>query len=451
MHTLSDLKSGRLAGATRVKIAERITEFPRELFDLADTLEYLDLSGNRMSALPDEFGRFKKLRVLFLSNNEFRCFPAALAQCPELSMVGFKANRISEIPECSLPARIRWLILTDNKIEKLPSSIGSNVQLQKVMLAGNCLRTLPEAMANCVNIELLRISANQIEALPEWLVKLPKLGWLAFAGNPCSQGGEIEHALEEIHWDELQLSCRLGEGASGVISQARWSGRGDVALKEFKGSVTSDGLPADEMAAAIAAGQHKSLVELLGKLVGHPEQKSGLLLALIDKDFKNLAGPPSLESCIRDIYDAERRFTLQEVLNVVDGVASAAMHLHERRIMHGDLYAHNILINRAADCLLGDFGAATLYNNMNAEMAAALERLEVRAFGCLLEELLVRLDTKDQRDGDVVVAQLAALQQECMAERMEQRPGFAGVLAVIVSLLKSYMDREVSSVRGSVK
>ena len=431
MHTLSDLKSGRLAGSTRVKIAAGITDFPRELFELAESLESLDLSGNRLSCLPDDFYRFKKLRILFLSDNDFQRFPTVLAQCPELSMVGFKANRITDVPEDALPAKIRWLILTDNRIEKLPSSIGGNVQLQKVMLAGNRLRALPKEMASCVNIELLRISANQIEVLPAWVVKLPKLSWLAFAGNPCSQSGEIEHTLEEIHWDELQLSCRLGEGASGVISQARWSGRGDVAMKEFKGSVTSDGLPADEMAAAIAAGQHKNLVELLGKLVGHPEQKSGLLLALIDKDFKNLAGPPSLESCTRDIYAAERRFSLKALLNIVDGIASAAMHLHERGIMHGDLYGHNILINSAADCLMGDFGAATLYNHLSDETTATLERLEVRAFGCLLEELLVRLDAKDLQDYSGVVAQLNRLQQACMEEQVEQRPGFAEVLAVI--------------------
>jgi hypothetical protein len=41
----------------------RITfpEFPKELFDLADSLELLDLSGNQLSALPNDFGRFIKL------------------------------------------------------------------------------------------------------------------------------------------------------------------------------------------------------------------------------------------------------------------------------------------------------------------------------------------------------------------------------------------------------
>ncbi len=433
MHSLIDLRSGRLAGATHVKIAAGMVEFPQELFELADALESLDLSGNCLSFLPDDFSRFKKLRILFLSDNRFQCFPAVLSQCPELSMVGFKANRIVEVPEGALPAKIRWLILTDNQIKKLPQSIGNRLQLQKLMLARNCLTSLPDEMARCINIELLRISANQLEILPAWLVKLPRLSWLAFAGNPCSQGLEVEQSLKEVHWHELQFSCQLGEGASGVITQARWNETVDVAMKEFKGNVTSDGLPADEMAASMAAGQHKNLVELLGKLVGHPEQKSGLLLALIDKDFKNLAGPPSLLSCTRDIYADGQTFSLSALLNIVDGIASAAVHLHQRGIMHGDLYGHNILINQAADCLLGDFGAATIYNNLpdSSELKTALERLEVRAFGCLLEELLARLNEIDRLAYCAVVSQLTALQQACMVTSVERRPGFAEVLAVI--------------------
>jgi Leucine-rich repeat (LRR) protein len=434
MHTLSDLRSGRLAGATQVKIAEALVEFPRELFELVETLEHLDLSGNELASLPDDFARFKKLRRLFLSNNRFRQFPTILSQCPELSMVGFKANQIVEVAENALPQKIHWLILTDNQIEQLPRSIGNNVLLQKVMLAGNRLQALPDEMANCVNIELLRIAANQLSVLPAWLPTLPKLSWLAFAGNPCSQGDDVAHGLEEVHWDDLQLSCQLGEGASGVISQARWDDRRDVAMKEFKGSVTSDGLPEDEMKASIAAGQHKNLVTLLAKLIGHPQQKSGLLLDLIDKDFANLAGPPSLDSCTRDIYETDQCFSLQAVLNIVDGIASAAMHLHERDIMHGDLYGHNILLNQAADCLLGDFGAATIYNGLSVEMASALERLEVRAFGCLVEELLHRLEAADRDNYAEVVGQLNDLQQRCMAVVVMQRPSFCQLLQRIEAL-----------------
>ena len=49
MHTLAQLKSGQLAGCKRLQLAEGLTEFPREIFTLADSLEILDLSNNQLS------------------------------------------------------------------------------------------------------------------------------------------------------------------------------------------------------------------------------------------------------------------------------------------------------------------------------------------------------------------------------------------------------------------
>ncbi|MGK3899652.1 hypothetical protein ABI062_15490, partial [Enterococcus faecium] len=86
-----------------------------------------------------------------------------------LEMIGFKANRIEHVPAESLPPTLRWLVLTDNRIEQLPSSIGQCPRLQKLMLAGNRLRALPPELAACRNLELLRLSANMLEAFPHWL------------------------------------------------------------------------------------------------------------------------------------------------------------------------------------------------------------------------------------------------------------------------------------------
>jgi len=186
MQTLSQLRAGTLADATHITLSENLPDFPQELFELAETLEVLDLSNNQISALPDDFYRFHKLRIVFLSNNPFLRFPAVLSQCPNLTMIGFKSCQIQHIPDHAFPKKLRWLILTDNRLETIPDSIGDCTQLQKLMLAGNRLQALPTRMQACKNLELLRISANQLATLPHWLLKMPKLSWLAFAGNPCS-------------------------------------------------------------------------------------------------------------------------------------------------------------------------------------------------------------------------------------------------------------------------
>ncbi len=460
MHTLEQLRAGELCGARHLKLAENLTVFPPEILSLKETLEVLDLTGNQLSALPDELAGFSKLRIIFCSENRFTELPEVLGRCPALTMVGFKANQIATVSAKSLPAGLRWLILTDNEVAQLPDELGQCDALQKLMLAGNRLRELPASLANCRNLELLRIAANRIERFPDWLLSLPRLAWLAYSGNPFSEGEEAR-AIEDAHvaplaWDTLALGELLGQGASGVIHRAtlvanpadavtQASGRADasqVAVKLFKGAVTSDGLPRCEMAASLAAGTHPNLIKVMGKVADHPSGIAALVMELIDPAFANLAGPPSLDSCTRDIYPEGLHLCVPDALAMAHGIASVAGHLHRAGIMHGDLYGHNILFARGPDAparaLLGDFGAASFYERnshdcSSRERALGLERLEVRAFGCLLEELLAHCDAQgSQLDG------LHQLKAACLSEVPAERPDFA------------YIDRQLAAARATL-
>jgi Leucine-rich repeat (LRR) protein len=143
-----------------------VSEFPRDLFGLANTLEVLDLSGGPLMHLPDDMGRLTKLRMLFCSGTRFVRLPTSLGDCPSLSQVGFRGAGIREVPGEAIPPNLRWLTLTDNSIEELPSELGRRPALQKLMLAGNRLRELPASLANASSLELVRIGANQFDGLP---------------------------------------------------------------------------------------------------------------------------------------------------------------------------------------------------------------------------------------------------------------------------------------------
>ncbi|WJN57769.1 leucine-rich repeat-containing protein kinase family protein [Pseudomonas sp. SO81] len=424
MHSLEQLRRGELAGISRLDLAADLDEFPREIFDLADSLEVLNLSGNRLADLPHDLKRLHKLKVLFCSDNPFETLPEALGDCQQLEMVGFKANRIQHVPAAALPEQLRWLILTDNRIESLPAELGERPRLQKLMLAGNRLSALPQSMAQLHQLELLRIAANRLETLPDWLLQLPRLAWLAFAGNPGSDRAEAAalagHPQAPINREQLELGELLGQGASGLIHRARWSGR-EVAVKLFKGQMTSDGLPHSEMAACLSAGRHPQLLPVIGPLQAQDGEADGLLLELLEPRFRVLAGPPSLASCTRDCYAPEQRFTAEQVLALAGGVAGALAHLHGQGILHGDLYGHNLLVD-GHDCRLSDFGAASFFTPGSAQ-GAALQRLESRAFGILLEELLQRCDAPP--------ADLQALAAACQQADSAQRPDFAELYAAL--------------------
>lgn len=438
-HTLEQLRAGQLAGIARLQLRCDLSEFPREIFELADSLEILDLSGNQLSTLPDDLPRLHKLRVVFCSDNLFTELPEVLGQCQQLSMIGFKANRIAHVSPKALPPLLRWLILTDNALTSLPSEIGQCTQMQKLMLAGNQLCDLPKELAHCTRLELLRISANQLNALPEWLLNMPRLTWLAYAGNPFTQALEAQALANaptpQIAWPRLQMQHQLGEGASGVIHQAALrtdTGEEAVAVKLFKGAVTSDGLPDCEMAACMHAGAHPHLVSAMARVIEHPNHQQALVMPLIAPGFGNLAGPPSLESCTRDVYAPSQRFNWNATLRMAKGIASAVQHLRARGILHGDLYAHNILYTSDGDALLSDFGAAAFFDVNDAALAQGLEKLEVRALGCLLEELAMQCDAtaaEQTRQRD-----LAQLAQQCMADMPEMRPSLSQVCAKLETL-----------------
>nr|WP_314489990.1 leucine-rich repeat-containing protein kinase family protein [uncultured Pseudomonas sp.] len=420
MHTLDDLYAGRLHGTTRLDLSAQLREFPPEIFDLADSLEVLNLTGNRLSSLPHDLHRLKRLKVLFCSHNLFTELPHGLDTCTQLHTVGFRNNRIARIDAQALPPGLRALILTDNALTTLPDALGGCRHLQKLMLTGNRLQALPESLERCQGLELLRIANNRLTALPGWLLRMPRLAWLAYAGNPLPMRLQTPAAppdYPQIPWSALTLQAELGRGASGVVHQASWGGRpAPVAVKVYKGAITSDGSPQAEMSACLAAADHPNLVEVLGRVDDHPEQVPALVMRCIDSHWRNLAGPPSLDSCTRDRYDTALRLGLPALLRLLAGVASAAAHLHAQGLLHGDLYAHNILYAPDGQCLLTDFGAASLYPASETS-GQALEALEVRAFGILMHELL-SLD--QQADAD-----LHALAERCMQAAGEQRPRFA--------------------------
>jgi len=450
MHTLEQLRSGALAGTRRLDLSCDLIELPEEVFGLADTLEVLNLSGNRLRDLPHQLSQLHKLQVLFASDNDFTVLPEVLGDCAALQMVGFKANRIAHVPAAALPPALRWLTLTDNAIGQLPTELGQRPALQKLMLAGNQLTALPDSLQAAHKLELLRVSANRLERVPGWLTELPRLSWLALAGNALgwtfakdlAENFAEEVPLPIVPWASLTLGPLLGEGASGHIHRVQAAGWPQpLALKLFKGAVTSDGLPQDELAACLAAGQHPTLTTPVARLSQHPGQAQGLLMPLIPPAHINLAGPPSLQSCTRDVYPSGFCLSTDLALSIACDVADALAHLHQRGVMHGDLYAHNILIDPVhGQARLGDFGAATRLPAQPSDVCRGLLALEVRALGCLLEELGAAATTpvanhqSHAQATDPAIQALLGLAAACLSERPPERPGVAEVAEALQAL-----------------
>ena len=452
---LADLKAlGQSAAGSiqRIKLAAGLTEFPAELYSFCQTLEILDLSDNQLTALPDDFWRFRRLSRLFLTNNHFRAIPAVLAQCPALLMLSFKGNQLKEFASGVLPENLQWLILTDNQLRTLPDDFGRYQKLKKLALAGNQLSALPDSMQQCRQLGLVRLSLNCFEQFPDWLFTLPQLAWLALGANPaCVVPENADIKLPLLPSQAFLCLEILGEGASGVIYRAQFipsdvasiaeTGTVDaptlpagteVALKRFKGWITSDGCPKDELHNYLNAGAHPNLIPVLARI--RDIELPALAMALIPKEFQSLGRPPSFETITRDTFHPELTLTASAVLKLAQQLASVVTQLHQRQIMHGDLYAHNVLSNPQRQLYLGDFGAATALDGLPLWQQQQAKALEIRAFGYFLADVLVLLPA-GQRASELVSA-LQQLCQQCLLPEPALRPVAASVYAQLQQLDK---------------
>jgi hypothetical protein len=358
--------------------------------------------------------------------------PRQLAACPSLKAVGLKSCGIKLFPEHALPASIEWLMLTDNPIETLPDSIGELVNLRKCAFAGMHLSSLPDSMRNCRKIELIRLSANRFETPPpDWLLELPKLTWYSDGGNPFSRAGATEE-LPVHAWGRYELKDKpgdrpLNESPSSFVYRAidRETDE-EVAIKKFKKGLTSDGYPEDDLATAVTAGNHPQLIPLRARL----QNPDGLVTTLLSHDrFFKLGLPPDLATVTRDTFKPDTSYSSAFIVRTLVGVAEACRHLHDRGVVHGDLYAHNILATKTGHGVVTDFGAASLYDPSRREL---FERIDARAFGCLIEDLL----SCCSEQGNPRVAELREIQQACMSDDIGQRPGFEHLEARLKALTR---------------
>ncbi|MDF3124631.1 leucine-rich repeat-containing protein kinase family protein [Rheinheimera sp. 1928-s] len=425
LETLAQTK----APLSRINLAAGLREFPADLYRFADSVEILDLSGNQLSDLPADFHRFTKLKRLFLTNNNFDQIPAVLSLCPALVMVSFKGNQLTDFAEGSLPEQLEWLILTDNQLTQLPNDFGRYTKLRKVAMAGNQLSSLPDSMQQCRELGLLRLSLNKFESFPDWLFELPKLAWLALGANPACPVPEAQ-ASTAHSLSDYQLLEKLGEGASGVIYQACFAQDKElVALKQFKGWVTSDGCPKDEMNNYLNAGEHPNLIAVKAKLKDC--DLPGLVMELVPASFSVLGQPPSFETCTRDTFTQGQSLTLAELKLLAQQVVDVMAHLHQQQIVHGDLYAHNMLVNATQQLYLGDFGAATALNALPPHQQQHFCALEVRAFGYWLLDMQTLLSVADAAEFE---NKWAAVFNLCLQQEVKSRQGFRQLKALLQAL-----------------
>jgi len=418
---------------------------------LSETLMFLDIDHCvNLKNLPVEFSNCSNLRILFIKEcRNMTIIPPVLGNMPNLTRLGLKSNGIRIVHGKSLPPNIEHLILTDNNITHIDHDVFVRLgkSCRKLMLSHNKLRTFGND-TDCSmlqNIELLRLSNNNLTSLPKSLYLLPKLSWITISGNPNLKGTNIPKisnipilSQQDIVLNEDKI---LGRGASGKVVLGKWDDK-NVAVKIFHG-VTSDGKADDELRLQSYIGGHgsKHLVTAIALMVDKEEspnsKKLGVVMKVLSKELSDLALPPTIEEVIEDRYEEKKNFDFDFVIAILRGIADALYYLHVVcRVSHGDVYAHNIVVNKQNKNLnsvyLLDLGAASYYGGDKDSLldGELCEKVEVRAFGILANELLNNMDNINIVDQKKIII-LKDLVYICSGNIVKRRPLFVTILKIL--------------------
>jgi serine/threonine protein kinase len=155
------------------------------------------------------------------------------------------------------------------------------------------------------------------------------------------------------------------------------------------------------------------------------KEQLALIMELIPARFYNLGLPPSLITCTRDTFPSDATLEVSDILKIALSMADALRHLHENNVSHGDIYAHNTMVDKEANMLFGDFGAASNLNVLTEKQQKAMQAIEIRAFGCLLDDLLP-LSHHAQKTHHY--DQLINIKNNCMQETSFNRPTFMTIV-----------------------
>ncbi len=178
-----------------------------------EAVEVLDLSRVKLAqGAPAEIAGMTALRDLYLGSCGLEAFPECALKLPALRYLNLDRNRLRELP-AGLPTSLRWLRLNYNEIANLPDGIGALAKLERIYLRNNKLEALPDAIASCEMLEDVELAGNNLAEFPASLAKLPRLRNLDLTGNSritSLPGDDVLRGMKALR--SLSLTgCKLAE------------------------------------------------------------------------------------------------------------------------------------------------------------------------------------------------------------------------------------------------
>ena len=211
---LQRIEKAKLSSETTLDLSGlKLTAIPESLDQLAE-LESLDLSDNELTTLPESIGQLANLKYLNLSRNQIVAIPERLPH--DLDDLSFYNNRITFIPtSISACDKLTRLELGRNQITSISDCLARLTKLQNLFIYNNRIAIIPDSLAQLTKLRNLDLNDNQIIAIPNSLGKLTNLNRLELSNNRITAIPTSLAALTNL--TALYLHGNLGLGIPDEI------------------------------------------------------------------------------------------------------------------------------------------------------------------------------------------------------------------------------------------
>lgn len=159
-------------------------------------------------SLPKKICMLQNLEVLNLSGNLFKSFPVEVTDIQGLKSLYLGGNQIEEVThEIRKLERLEVLYLGGNNLRDIPAEMGRLLSLKSLILCENQLQSLPSTISCLRNLRSLALHKNQLTTLPPGIVTLQGLVELSLRDNPL-----VVRFVQDLTYDppalqELAARC----------------------------------------------------------------------------------------------------------------------------------------------------------------------------------------------------------------------------------------------------
>ncbi|CEG38811.1 Leucine-rich repeat protein [Plasmopara halstedii] len=191
LSSISD-EIGDLAAVTSIKLANNLLQvLPERLYELR-ALTYLDLSNNQLGRdLSENFGTLINMKELNLSGNKLSRLPDSVIFLKNMKVLHIAENVLTALPtQIGELERLKILNAHTNQLTSLPSSLGRLEKLQNLNLNKNSLVSTDDILSTLSLLQVLDLRQNKLAVFP-LLPRNAKLDQVFLSYNTLSTVDEL--------------------------------------------------------------------------------------------------------------------------------------------------------------------------------------------------------------------------------------------------------------------